>query len=166
MAWRKAAIMTLEQGQPAPDFTLPTQQGDFTLSAHRGRPVVIYFYPKDNTPGCTRQACGFQEALPEMQALEAQIVGISKDSVASHRRFAEKHGLDFPLGADTDGAVCEAYGVFREKMAFGKTALGIVRSTFLIDSGGRIARIWSGVKVPGHVEAVAAALRALAAPAG
>lgn len=149
-------------GDPAPDFTLPTDGGgQITLSALRGAPVVVYFYPKDMTPGCTTQACDFRDALPDLATDGVRVVGISKDSPARHDRFKDKHQLTFPLAADEEGLVCDAYGVWKEKRLYGKTFMGIERSTFLIDAQGRIARIWRKVKVKGHVAEVVAAAAAL-----
>ena len=149
-------------GSPAPDFTLPTDGGgSVTLSALRGRPVVIYFYPKDDTSGCTKEACGFRDQLPDFSGVDATIIGISKDSVASHDKFKAKYGLNFPLASDVEGKVCEAYGAWVEKSMYGRRYMGIDRSTFLIDRNGVIRAAWHKVKVPGHVEEVLKALRSL-----
>jgi peroxiredoxin Q/BCP len=154
--------MTLEIGQPAPDFTLPTDgDGSITLSALRGKPVIVYFYPKDDTPGCTTEACGFRDALPDFTGAGATVIGISKDSAAAHDKFKAKHGLTFPLAADTDGTVVEGWGVWVEKSMYGKKYMGIDRATFLIDGTGIIRKIWHKVKVPGHVAEVLAAAKAL-----
>lgn len=145
----------LSIGDKAPDFTLPTDgNGQITLSELKGQKVVIYFYPKDDTPGCTKESCGFSEALPALNKLGTTVIGISKDTVAKHDKFKAKYGLKFPLASDTEGEVCETYGVFKEKSMYGKTFMGIERSTFLIDEDGKIAQIWRKVKVPGHVEEV------------
>jgi peroxiredoxin Q/BCP len=154
--------MTLEQGALAPDFTLPTDGGaSVTLSALRGRPVVVYFYPKDDTSGCTKEACGFRDALPDFSGLDAAIIGVSRDSVASHDKFKAKYELPFTLAADVDGAVCEAYGTWVEKSMYGRKYMGIERATFLVDAEGRLARSWRKVKVTGHVDEVLSAARAL-----
>ncbi|GAB4536523.1 MAG: thioredoxin-dependent thiol peroxidase [Ruegeria sp.] len=146
----------------APDFTLPRDGGgSVTLSALRGRPVVLFFYPRDDTPGCTKESIGFSEALPAFAEAGAQVFGISRDSVAKHDKFVAKHGLTTPLLSDEDGSVCEAYGVWVEKNMYGKKSMGIERSTFLIDADGKIARVWRKVKVPGHVDEVLEAVRAL-----
>ena len=146
----------------APDFTLPRDGGgSVTLSALRGRPVVLFFYPRDDTPGCTKESIGFSEALPAFAEAGAQVFGISRDSVAKHDKFVAKHGLTTPLLSDEDGSVCEAYGVWVEKSMYGKKSMGIERSTFLIDADGKIARVWRKVKVPGHVDEVLEAVRAL-----
>lgn len=146
----------------APDFTLPRDGGgSVTLSALRGRPVVLFFYPRDDTPGCTKESIGFSEALPAFAEAGAQVFGISRDSVAKHDKFVAKHGLTTPLLSDEDGSVCEAYGVWVEKNMYGKKSMGIERSTFLIDTDGKIARVWRKVKVPGHVDEVLEAVRAL-----
>ncbi|WP_142849715.1 thioredoxin-dependent thiol peroxidase [Telmatospirillum sp. J64-1] len=154
--------MTIDAGNPAPDFTLPTDGGgSLTLSALKGRKVIVYFYPKDDTPGCTTEACGFRDAMPDFSASGAEIIGISKDSPARHDKFKAKYELPFALASDEDGAVCEAYGVWKEKKNYGKTYMGIERSTFLIDADGVIRRVWRGVKVKGHVEEVLEAAKAL-----
>ncbi|WP_417676529.1 peroxiredoxin [Pseudodonghicola sp.] len=148
----------------APDFTLPRDGGgEVSLSGLRGGIVVLYFYPRDDTPGCTKESIGFSEDLQTFAEAGAQIFGISRDTVAKHDKFVAKHGLTVPLLSDEDGQVCEAYGVWVEKTMYGKTSMGIERSTFLIDAEGKIARIWRKVKVPGHVEEVLEAVRALKA---
>ena len=152
----------LEPGQSAPDFTLPASGGGtITLSALRPKIVVLYFYPKDDTPGCTIQANDFTARLPEFEALGAQVIGVSRDSVASHDRFTDKHGLKIPLVSDEDGTLCQAYGTWVEKTNYGRKYMGIERSTFLIDGTGTIRRIWRGVSPKGHVDAVLEAIRAL-----
>ncbi len=149
----------IEKGQPAPDFTLPSDEGpDIKLSDLRGRKVVLYFYPKDDTPGCTTEACEFRDALPRFDGLEAVILGVSPDSVASHRKFREKFDLNFPLLADEDHAVAEAYGAWKEKNRYGRKYMGIDRSTFLIGEDGTVQRIWRNVKAKGHAEVLAEAL--------
>jgi peroxiredoxin Q/BCP len=150
------------EGEPAPDFTLPDQDGQpWTLSKLRGRPVVLYFYPRDATPGCTTEACDFRDAMPDYQALGAVVLGVSPDSVASHRKFADKHGLPFTLLADTEKAVSLAYGVYREKTFMGRIGLGIVRTTFVIDGEGQVAKVFPSVKVRGHVQKVYEAVQSL-----
>ena len=137
----------LEIGMKAPDFTLPDKDGNpVTLSSLRGRKVVVYFYPKDNTPGCTRQACAFAANLAEFEKRGFTVIGISKDSVASHVKFAEKYGLPFILLADPDREAIEAYGVWQEKKMAGKVGMGVVRTTFLIDEEGNIAAVMPKVK--------------------
>jgi peroxiredoxin Q/BCP len=152
--------MNPEAGQPAPIFNLPSD-GDLTLSLQdfKGKNVVLYFYPKDDTPGCTLESCGFRDHYVDFQNLNTEIIGISKDSVSSHRRFKEKYDLPFPLLADADGKICESYGVIGEKQMYGKTYRGIIRSTFLIDPQGIIQHIWRNVKVGGHIAAVLNALK-------
>ncbi|MDF1718299.1 MAG: peroxiredoxin [Antarcticimicrobium sp.] len=146
----------------APDFTLPRDGGgQVSLSELRGSAVVLFFYPRDDTPGCTKESIGFSAALQAFADAGAQVFGISRDTVAKHDKFVSKHGLTVPLLSDGDGAVCEAYGVWVEKTMYGKTSMGIERATFVIDAEGRIARSWRKVKVPGHVEEVLEAVRAL-----
>ena len=153
--------MTVEVGQPAPPFSLKTDGGgELSLDSLRGRKVVLYFYPKDDTSGCTKQACGFRDSIAEFDGAGAVVVGVSPDSVESHDRFKQKYDLPFRLLSDPDHKVAEAYGVWVEKSMYGRKYMGIERSTFLIDEDGRIARIWRKVKLPGHVEAVLAASRA------
>ncbi len=143
----------IEKGSPAPDFTLASDQGDdVTLSSLRGKKVVLYFYPKDDTPGCTIQACDFRDALPRFEGLNAIVLGVSPDSVESHRKFREKFDLNFPLLADRDHSVSEAYGVWKEKSMYGKKFMGIERSTFLIDEDGTVAEAWRKVRPKGHAE--------------
>ncbi len=147
--------MTLTAGATAPDFTLPTDGGgSVTLSALRGQNVILYFYPKDDTPGCTTEACGFRDAMPDFAGADAVVIGVSKDSVASHDKFKTKYELPFTLAADTDGHVCEAYGVWVEKSNYGRKYMGIERTTFLIGKDGMIKRVWNKVKVNGHVAEV------------
>ena len=137
----------LSVGTPAPDFTLPDQNGQtHTLSDYRGQKVILYFYPKDNTAGCTKQACGFRDLLPQFREKGAVVLGVSKDSVASHKRFEEKHGLPFTLLSDEDKAVLTAYDVWKEKMNYGKVTMGVVRTTYLIDESGVIVRAMDKVK--------------------
>jgi len=154
--------MTLSVGKPAPDFTLPTDGGgEVTLSALKGKKVIVYFYPKDDTPGCTKEACGFRDALPDFSKADAEIIGVSKDSVAKHDKFKAKYELPFTLASDGDGTVCEAYGTWVEKSMYGRKYMGIDRATFLIDEKGLLQAEWRKVKVPGHVEAVLEAARGL-----
>ena len=152
--------MTLSVGDTAPDFTLPTDGGgEITLSGLRGKPVIIYFYPKDDTPGCTKEACGFRDQMPDFSAANATIIGISKDTVAKHDKFKTKYELNFPLASDAEGTVTESYGAWVEKNMYGKKYMGIDRSTFLIDGDGVLKGVWRKVKVPGHVAAVLSALK-------
>ena len=151
----------VERGTQAPDFTLASDdRGDVTLSDLRGRKVVLYFYPKDDTSGCTAQACELRDALPRFEGVDAVILGVSPDSVASHAKFRKKYGLNFALLADEDHAVAEAYGVWQEKSLYGRTYMGIERSTFLIDEKGVVMEAWRKVKAQGHAELVAEALNA------
>lgn len=152
----------VEQGMKAPDFTLPADDGTkVKLSGLRGKPVVLYFYPRDDTPGCTREACSFRDRKKEMEQLGAIVLGVSPDDVASHREFRDKHQLNFPLLADVEHQVAEKYGAWREKVRFGKKSMGIQRSTFLIDAGGVIRKAWKKVDVDGHDAQVLAAIRQL-----
>ena len=152
-----------EAGDLAPDFEAPASGGGslLRLSSLRGRKVVLYFYPRDDTPGCTREACGFRDAMARLGACGAEVVGVSKDSLRRHDSFRAKHGLPFPLLCD-DGAICEAYGVWVEKKNYGRRYMGIKRATFLIDGAGVVCRVWRKVRVAGHVEEVVAAAEALA----
>lgn len=152
----------LEPGQPAPDFCLPADGGrEVTLSDLRGRNVVLYFYPKDDTSGCTREALDFTAASADLAAAETVVVGVSKDPVAKHDKFIAKHGLDVILVSDTEGALCQRYGTWVEKSMYGRRYMGIERATFLIDADGTLRRIWRKVKVPGHVAEVLGAAQAL-----
>lgn len=151
-----------ETSDTAPDFTLPRDGGDrVSLSDLRPGPVVLFFYPRDDTSGCTKEAVAFSGLRSEFDAAGATVIGISKDSVASHEKFRDKHDLTVPLLSDAEDEICEAYGVWKEKTMYGKKFMGIERSTFLIDGAGRIARVWRKVKVPGHAEEVLEAVRAL-----
>ncbi len=152
----------LQIGDPAPDFTAASTDGDITLRNLRGTIVVLYFYPKDNTSGCIKEACAFRDGTAEIRELGATVLGVSRDSLRSHEGFRDRHELGFPLLSDADEALCRAYGVLKEKRRGGKTTLGIERSTFLIDRDGRVARTWRKVKVAGHVDEVIQAVRALA----
>ncbi|TKZ20904.1 peroxiredoxin [Shimia litoralis] len=144
------------------DFTLPaTGDTSVTLSALQPKAIVLFFYPRDNTAGCTKEAIGFTENLAAFDAAGAHVFGISKDNMASHERFLAKKELGMPLLSDADSEVCEAYGVWKEKKMYGKTFMGIERSTFLIDGTGRIANVWRKVKVDGHVQDVLDAVKAL-----
>jgi thioredoxin-dependent peroxiredoxin len=154
----------LTKGDPAPEFRLQsTSGGSVALSDLRGKVVVIYAYPKDDTPGCTREACDFRDNFGRVGAAGAVVLGISKDSLESHRKFRGKYDLPFDLLSDPDAAVLTAYGAFGEKMLYGKVTQGVIRSTFLVDRDGRIARAWSPVKVEGHVDDVLAAIADLPA---
>ena len=149
-------------GDTLPDFKLPaTGDQDIALSALRGKSVVLFFYPKASTPGCTKESIGFSADMTAFAAAGAQVFGISKDSVASHDKFVAKHSLSTPLLSDAEGTVCEDYGVRKQKSMYGKTFMGIERTTVLIGADGRIARIWPKVKVDGHVAEVLEAVRAL-----
>ena len=151
-----------ETSEKAPDFTLPvTGGGEVTLSDLRGAPVVLFFYPRDDTPGCTKESIGFSQNLGAFEAAGAKVFGISRDTMAKHDKFTAKHDLTVPLLSDAEGDVTEAYGVWVEKSMYGKTSMGIERATYLIDAEGTIARVWRKVKVPGHVEEVLEAVRAL-----
>jgi peroxiredoxin Q/BCP len=152
----------LEVSKTAPDFTLPQTDGpDVTLSALQGKAVVLYFYPRDDTQGCTKEAIAFSGHLQEFADAGALVFGVSKDSVAKHGKFTAKHALTVPLLSDEHGTVCEDYGVWKEKNMYGKTYFGIERTTVLIDAAGQIAEIWPKVKVPGHAEAVLDAVKSL-----
>ncbi|MEM1129155.1 MAG: thioredoxin-dependent thiol peroxidase [Pseudomonadota bacterium] len=152
----------IEAGQPAPDFTLPQDGGDdVTLSALRPSSVVLYFYPRDDTGGCTKEAIAFTEQLDAFAAAGAKVLGVSKDTVAKHGKFRAKHDLKVPLLSDADSDVCEKFGAWVEKKMYGKTYMGIERSTFLIDGEGVVRQVWRKVKVPGHADAVLDAVKAL-----
>jgi thioredoxin-dependent peroxiredoxin len=149
----------VEEGKPAPDFELTSDAGESVkLSDFRGKPVVLYFYPKDDTPGCTKQACGIRDAYGELQQRGAVVLGVSPDDEASHVRFRDKYELPFTLLADPDHSVAEEYGVWVERNAYGKKKMGIERSTFLIDSEGNVARVMRRVKPDTHADSVLAAL--------
>jgi peroxiredoxin Q/BCP len=154
--------MSVEIGDKAPDFTLPTDGSDsVTLSRLKGKNVVLYFYPKDDTSGCTAEACGFRDAFPDYSGADAVVIGISKDSVASHDKFKKKHNLPFTLASDTGGEVCEKFGTWVEKSMYGRKYMGIDRATFLIDRDGIVRGTWRKVRVPGHVAEVLKAAHAL-----
>lgn len=152
----------VEEGSTAPDFTLADDNGQkIKLSQLRGKPVVVYFYPKDDTPGCTRQACAFRDRKKELDKLGAVVLGISPDDGASHAKFRDKFDLNFPLLVDVDHKVADKFGAWREKNMYGRKSMGIQRSTFLIDASGKVAKAWKKVSVDGHDEQVIAALKAL-----
>jgi peroxiredoxin Q/BCP len=154
--------MTVTVGKPAPDFTLPTDGGGkVSLKSLRGQAVVIYFYPKDDTTGCTAEACGFRDQFPKFGKIDATVIGISRDSVASHDKFKKKYELPFTLASDDKGKVTEQYGVWVEKSMYGRKYMGIERATFLIDAKGVVRQEWRKVKVPGHVDEVLKAVKAL-----
>ena len=143
----------LEVGTKAPDFTLPDQNGNMhSLSEYRGKKVILYFYPKDNTPGCTKQACGFAERYPQFTEKGAVVLGISKDSVASHKKFEEKYGLPFTILSDPELVAIQAYDVWQEKKNYGKTYMGVVRTTYLIDENGKIVKAFDKVKAADNPE--------------
>ena len=152
----------IEEGATAPDFTLKADDGkEVRLSALRGKPVVLYFYPKDDTPGCTKEACAFRDRSSDLQTAGALVLGVSPDDVASHGKFRDKYSLNFPLLADTGHQIADAYGAWREKNMYGKKSMGIQRSTFLIDAAGKVRKVWKKVSVDGHDEDVLKALAAL-----
>ncbi|HYA72273.1 MAG TPA: peroxiredoxin [Roseiarcus sp.] len=155
-------VKNLDIGDSAPDFELPTDGGgSVSLSALKGKPIVLYFYPKDDTSGCTAEAIAFNALRRKFDAAGAVVLGMSPDSAASHAKFKRKHDLSLTLAADESRATLEAYGVWREKSMYGRKYMGVERTTFLIDADGRVARVWRKVKVPGHAEDVLAALEAL-----
>ena len=151
----------IEEGDKAPAFTLPTEEGKVSLSDFAGRTLVLYFYPKDDTSGCTKQAIAFSEQLADFEKAGAAVLGISRDKPAKHAKFREKHELTVPLASDEEAETCDAYGVWKEKSMYGRKYMGIERSTFLIDGDGTIAKAWRKVRVPGHVDAVLEAVREL-----
>ena len=154
--------MTLTEGDKAPDFTMPASGGrTVSLKAMKGKPFLLYFYPKADTPGCTREACAFQEALPQLGRIGIEVIGVSKDKMKPIEAFAEKYGLKFPLASDEDVSVAKAYGVWVEKSRYGRKYMGVERASFLIDGHGRVAKIWPKVKVEGHAAEVLAAAKAL-----
>lgn len=145
----------IEPGQPAPAFTLQDQAANtHKLNEYKGKWVILYFYPKDSTPGCTKEACAFRDADADLKKTGAMVIGVSPDDVKSHAKFADKQSLNFPLLADPDQNICTKYGVWQEKSMYGKKYMGAVRTTYLIDPKGKVAHRWDKVKVPGHVEAV------------
>ena len=154
--------MTAEEGKKAPAFTMPTDgDGEVSLKDFKGKKLVMFFYPKDNTPGCTTESIGFSENLTKFRRAGADVIGVSKDSAASHDRFKEKQGLKMTLASDKDGDVIERYGSWIEKKNYGRTYMGIDRSTFLIDENGKILKIWRKVRVKGHVEEVLETVKSL-----
>lgn len=151
-----------QQGEMAPDFTLPRDGGgEVSLSEFKGKKVVLYFYPRDDTPGCTTEALEFTSLGEEFKAAGAQVIGVSKDTVAKHDKFIAKHDLGVILASDAEGDVCERYGVWVEKNMYGKVSMGIERATFLIDGEGRVAQVWRKVKAKGHAAEVLDAVKAL-----
>jgi peroxiredoxin Q/BCP len=152
--------MSIQLGHEVPNFSAQSSDGLFQLSDYKGKYLVLYFYPKDNTPGCTRETCDFRDYQAEFAALNAVIVGVSRDSLQSHAKFIKGQTIPFPLIADTDSKICDLFKVIKEKSMFGKTALGLIRSTFLIDPNGVLVREWRKVSVDGHIDEVLAAIRA------
>jgi thioredoxin-dependent peroxiredoxin len=156
----------IEEGKEAPMFTLPDQEGvKHALKGLLGQPVVLYFYPKDDTSGCTKQACQFRDGLADFRDAGVTVLGVSPQGVDSKAKFASKHELNFPILADEDAKVCERYGVWQEKSMYGRTYMGVVRTTYLIDASGKVAKRWDKVKVPGHAAAVLTAVKALSSNA-
>jgi peroxiredoxin Q/BCP len=154
--------MSVQEGDAAPDFTLPASGGrTVSLSAMKGRPFVLYFYPKADTPGCTKEACAFQETLPQLGKVGLDVIGVSPDKMKPIEKFADKYGLKFPLASDEDHAVAERYGVWVEKSMYGRKYMGMERSTFLIGADGKIARAWRKVSVTGHAADVLKAAESL-----
>ncbi len=152
----------IKAGDKAPNFTAPADGGrEVSLAQFAGKPVVLYFYPKDDTPGCTKQAIGFSERADAFAKAGAVVIGVSKDTAAKHDKFRDKHGLKVILVSDADSDICERYGVWVEKSMYGKTYMGIERATFLIGADGAVAQVWRKVKVPGHVDEVLEAVKAL-----
>jgi len=154
--------MSVVEGDTAPDFEMPASGGrTVSLKSLRGSPFVLYFYPKADTPGCTKEACAFQEALPQLGRIGIAVIGVSKDPIKPIEKFAEKFSLSFPLASDATAGVAEKYGTWVEKSMYGKKYMGMERTTFLIDKAGKIARVWRKVKVDGHAAEVMAAAKAL-----
>lgn len=145
---------TLQPGNKAPAFEGVTEDGPLSLKDLKGAPFVLYFYPKDDTSGCTKQACAFRDALPQFKKLGIAVYGVSRDSLTSHRKFADKYDLPFTLISDEDGGICESFGVWVEKSMYGRKYMGIERTTYLIDKDGIISQVWRKVKIEGHVEEV------------
>jgi peroxiredoxin Q/BCP len=155
-------VPVIDEGQKAPAFALPDQSGKtHRLKDYAGRPVVLYFYPKDDTPGCTTEACNFRDALPDFSKIKATVLGVSVLDTASKARFAKKHALNFPLLADPDHAVADRYGAWQEKSMYGRKYMGVARITYLIDGAGKVAKRWDKVSVSGHADEVLAALQTL-----
>lgn len=156
----------LSEGDTAPDVVLDTSEGrSVRLSSLTGQTIVLYFYPRDDTPGCTQEAKDFTNLMAEFADAGARVIGVSKDSVASHTKFADKHAIPYALASDGSGRICEAFGTWVEKSMYGRKYMGIDRATFLIDEAGRVVRIWRKVKVPGHVAEVLATAREIRNPA-
>ena len=154
--------MSVQEGDAAPEFEMPANGGRTVSSKSlHGKPYVLYFYPKADTPGCTKEACAFQEALPQLGHIGIEVIGVSPDKMKPIEKFAEKYGLTFPLASDEDKRVAEAYGTWVEKSMYGRKYMGMERSTFLIDAKGLIAKMWRKVSVPGHAAAVMEAAKAL-----
>ncbi len=154
--------MSVSEGDKAPAFEMATDGGGtVSLKDLKGKPVVLYFYPKDNTPGCTKEACAFRDLMPDFSGIDAAIVGVSKDSVKKHDNFKAKYELPFTLASDEDGTVCEAYGTWVQKKLYGREYMGIDRATFLIDGKGVVRKIWRKVKVAGHAEEVLESAKSL-----
>ncbi|CAJ5502880.1 peroxiredoxin [Burkholderia pseudomallei] len=153
--------MSVEVDRQVPDFTAPATGGEFSLSGIKGKKLVLYFYPKDNTPGCTTEGLQFRDLYPKFKEAGAEIVGVSRDSLRSHENFKAKLELPFPLISDPDETLCALFGVMKLKKMYGKEVRGIERSTFLIDGAGMLRHAWRGVKVPGHVDDVLSAVQAL-----
>ena len=152
----------VDVGEKAPEFSMATDGGGtVSLMGLKGRKVVLYFYPKDDTPGCTKEACAFRDAMPDFSGIDAEIIGVSKDPVAKHDKFKAKYDLPFTLASDEESDVCEKFGVWVEKNMYGRKYMGIERATFLIDGEGVVRNVWRKVKVPGHAEAVLEAVKAL-----
>ena len=150
----------VDVGKKAPDFSMTTDGGgSVSLADLKGKKVVLYFYPKDDTPGCTKEACAFRDAMPDFSGIDAEIIGVSKDPVAKHDKFKAKYDLPFTLASDEESDVCEQYGVWVEKNMYGRKYMGIERATFLIDGNGVVRNVWRKVKVPGHADAVLAAAK-------
>ena len=148
-------------GDKAPDFNLPASGGkNIRLSDFKGRKVILYFYPKDDTSGCTKEACSFTENISSLNKLDVQVIGVSKDSVEKHEKFIKKYGLKFPLVSDEEGTLCAAYDTWVEKSMYGRKYMGIERATFLIDEKGKVQYVWDKVKVPGHTEEIIKTIKA------
>ncbi len=153
-------MTTPQVGDKAPDITLPSDGGGtVSLKDYKGQKIVVYFYPKDDTPGCTAESCSLSENLSALNKLNCAVIGISKDSVKKHDKFKAKYNLKFPLASDEEGDVCERYGVWAEKSMMGRKYMGILRTTFLIDENGKIEHVWENVKVDGHTDEILAALK-------
>ncbi len=153
--------MSVATGKKLPSFTAASTAGEFTLASVKGRKLVLYFYPKDNTPGCTSESIDFRDRIADFDEAGAIIVGVSRDSLKSHQTFRERHALPFELLSDPDETLCELFGVMKMKNMYGKQVRGVERSTFLVDAQGKLAREWRGVKVPGHADEVLEAVRSL-----